>query len=175
MIFPISQLIQMTQVVGIEFCSTFFKDEKECLNWLKGNKWEDLCRVKGFKLRRNGQAKILTQERKRSVFQWTQGYGTFPRLDVTRYAEPVVIVTGSGNRFAPIDYPSPLPSTVEHEKKKADRHAARLEKMRAEKAAKILAEGPKEPKKRKKKTDGEPKKKQKNAPTAIPVYGIQLG
>lgn len=166
----------MTQVVGIEFCTDFFKDEKTCLAWLKANQWEDLCRVKGFKLRKNAQSKILTNERKRGVYQWSLGYGTYPRLDVKRYAEPVVIVTGTGNRFAPTDFPAPLPSTVAHERQKAARHAVRVAKLRADKQARLEAEGPKEPKpKRKKTSTAKANKKKKEDVGDEPVYGVKVG
>jgi len=97
---------------------------------------------------------------------------------VTRYPEPVVVVTGAGNRFTPTDFPAQLPSTVAHEREKAARHAVRVAEIRAKKQAKLDAEGPKEPKpKRKKVPTKEPKgkKKKKSDVGDEPTYGIKVG
>jgi hypothetical protein len=162
----------MTQIVGIEFCADFFKDEKECFKWIKDSEWSDLIRVKGFKLRRNAQARILTTERKRPVFQWTQGYGSHACMQVLRPISTMAIVLATGARFAPTDLPTPLPANINHEKEKAERHADRVAKLRAERAAKALLEPPKE-KKRKKSSKGGPKKK-KTETHMEAQYGVKL-
>lgn len=148
---------------------------KDCMEWIKNSKYSDLLRVKNFNLRKNAQAVFLTTERKRAVYKWTQGWGSYPRLEVERYPTPVVVIIGSGNRFSPVDLPTPLASTVAHEKAKAERHAARVAELRAKRAEKALLE-PKEAKgKRKAKGEGRTsKKKPKAEPVDQSNYGIQL-
>lgn len=125
----------MTNVVAIEFCEDFFKSETACYDWIRHSEYLELLRVSGFNLRRNGQAKLLTSERKRVVFQWSQGLGNFTAIHFHRPQSTVIIATAAGPRFTPVDLPTPLPKTVERERKKKEAHEARVAAAREKRKA----------------------------------------
>jgi hypothetical protein len=128
--------LEMTSVVAIEICATAFPTETACYDWIKSQKnLGDLMRVKGFNLRHNANAKLLTdKEKKRPVFQWSQGLGLFTGLRFERPIPNVVVAFATGDKWAPTDFPAPLPSTVQHEQEKAEKQRARLELIRQQKA-----------------------------------------
>lgn len=160
----------MTSVVAIEFCADFFKTESMCYDWLRNSQWSDLLRVKGFSLRRNGQALLLTTERKRSVYRWSQGLGSYSSLNIDRPISTVCLALASGVRFTPTDLPTPLPATIERERLKKERHAARVAQLRAKREEEQKNKPPKE-RKRKKSTKGKKPKKEKITPVEV---GIKL-
>jgi len=167
----------MTQVVGIEFCAEFFKDEKACMDWIAQSEWPDLgTRVKGMKLKKNNNARILTPERKRQVWQWNNFYGSADRLEIKRYSNaPVVVVVCVGKKFAPTDYPPLLKKTIEHESQKKKRHEERVAKQRAEKRAKQEANPEASTSKKRKRSTTKGGKKQKKEESAlVQQYGVNL-
>lgn len=146
----------MTSVAAIELCATTYVDERACFDWIKSQRdVADLLRVKGFSLRHNANAKILTdKEKKRPVWQWSQPLGSFKSLNFTRPNTTVVVAFATGDKWAPIDFPAPLPATVQHEKEIAENKRIRLEAIRAKKAERDKLKPPKAPKrKRAKKTN----------------------
>lgn len=164
----------MTQVVGIEFCADHFSDEKACYSWLAASQWADLGRVKGFKLRKNGTSRILTTEKKRPVFQWTQGYGMYQSNCITRPISTVVLVEAHGPRFDPTQLPTPLAKNVAYEREKAERHAERVAKAREARLAKEAA-NPKPPKDKKRKKSATGSNKKRKTETHLESqYGVKL-
>jgi hypothetical protein len=137
----------MSNVVAIEFDCDFFKEsEDNCYQWLKQSDYSDLARIKGFYLRRNGNAKILTYERKRPVFQWSQGLWSHEAIELKKPIPYVTIALARKPRFALADYPPKLLSTIAHEKLKEDNHQARLTMQRAIREKKKRDAPPKPPK-----------------------------
>src|SRR5690242_3673705 len=133
----------MTNVVGIEFCTSFFKDINACKDWISKSEHCDLARVQGFHLRKNNTPRFLTNERKRTVWKWDMGYGKFQALRIKRYgATPVVVIVADGPRFVTTDFPAPLPATIEYEKEKKKRQEEANRKRKATRDAKKLAENP---------------------------------
>jgi hypothetical protein len=160
----------MTQVVALEFCADFFKTEEDCYTWLRNSDYADLLRVKGFSLRRNANAKILTTERKRAVWKWNQGLGTFTGLMLQRPVSVVVLVLAAGPKFSQMEMPALLQSTVLHEKNKMEKHKARVEALRIKRAEEAKLKPPKPAKKR-----GGGKKRKTAASFLEATYGKQVG
>lgn len=162
----------MTHVVAIEFCADFFKTVANCMDWIKSQpEYSELLRVHRFGLRRNANAKLLTSERKRAVWMWKESYlGSHTRLAFHRPLPYVIIAVSDGPRFAPIDIPALLPSTVANEEKKAAAKRKRMEenKIKREEKNRTKPPKPKKPRvsKRKKKTEPEPE---------VPQFGIVVG
>jgi hypothetical protein len=164
----------MTSIVAIEFCAATYKTEKVCYGWLMANGWSDLMRVKGFSLRRNNQAKVLTNERKRKVFQFSQGLGNHTSLEISRPESTIVIITAGGSRFPATSFPALLPATVEKERKKKEDHERRVAAARAERAEKAKLLPPKE------KSSKKSKKRKTTSAAAFladceTAYGIKVG
>jgi len=139
----------MTNVIGIEFCADYYKNEDDCYAWIQQSDFHGLLRVKGFSLRRNKQAKLLTNERHRSVWRWSLPLGTYKEINVHRPNSLVVIFEAAGSRFAPTELPALLPSTVKHEQEKKEKHEARMAEQRAIRALKNKDKPPKEKKSKK--------------------------
>lgn len=167
----------MTDVVAIEFCEEYFKTEKQCYEWILNSKYSELIRVTGFNLRRNGQAKLLTNEKKRSVHQWSQGLGTYSALRIERPESCVVVAISSGQRFAPTDLPAPLQKTIDKERKKAENHRIRVEAARARRVEEAKNRPPKVSKR--KNATGKQSRKRKSAAAFLAEledpYGIKVG
>lgn len=138
----------MSNIIALEFCAERFPTEGDCYAWLKTSQYADLLRIKGFYLRANVNCKLLTQERKRRVFQWNRGLGTHTKFEVSRPEPTVVIATAAGAPFAPTDFPAKLQATVEKEREKKIRHERRMAELRQKREEKRRNEPPK-PKKSK--------------------------
>lgn len=163
----------MTDVIAVEICADFFKTSDEVYNWISTSEYKELLRVKGFTLRRNGQAKILTTERKRPVWQWTIGLGTHQVLEVRRPHQLVCVIVARGARFPPCDLPPLLSKTIEREKLKKEKHEERVALQRA-KREEEAKKNPESARKKRKESKNESKKR-KAPSTFIPTsYGIPL-
>ena len=152
----------MTSVVAIEFCADHFKSEKECKDWLQNSEYAELLRVTKFRLKTNAQAQILTNERKRPVWKWSQGLGSHTRVDIVRPVSTVVVANAAGPRFTPVELPTPLPSNVQREEEKKARHAERVAFARAQREEKARLNPPKPKKRKAPKTETTKKRTKKN-------------
>jgi len=165
----------MTNVVAIELCADHFKTEQSCLDYLKDSPYAEILRVSKFRLKKNGQAQILTKERKRAVWKWSQGLGTHERLDFTRPMSTVCLALAAGLRFSPTDYPSLLPKTIEAERIKKEKLEARKALLQAQKEERHRMNPPKAKKRRSSSNNTGAKRKKTGTKTANEQeFGIVL-
>jgi hypothetical protein len=168
----------MTNVVAIELCEDFFKDEDRAQKWIAKSQYADVLRVVGFNLRRNGQAKLLTNEKKRPVFQWNSGLGMYTGINIERPMSTVVVATAAGTKWTAVDLPHPLEATIQREKQKAANHKARVEAQRLKREEEAKNKPPKVKKTRK---DGKPHATRKRKTPASYLnevtdpYGVNVG
>lgn len=129
----------MTQVVGLELDVDFFKSDTAAMDYLKTCpviEVRELHRITGFSLRKNNCPKILTPEKPRKVYQWNQFYGSHEGFKIVRPISTVAIAIATGPRFTATELPTKLPSTIQRETDKVERHKARMEQKRLEREAK---------------------------------------
>lgn len=148
----------MTHVVLVEGCAAEFPTSGAFQNWLDANGYGDVKLVKGYALRSNLNGKWLTDEKKRSVWQYNIGVAKVRDLKIERPNRFVVIGTTKEPRWTAEDYPPLLQSTIEHNAEKERKHKERVAKARAERAAKELMAPPKPQKAKRQRTSVKDKK-----------------